>query len=40
MAKITLDQIKQAIEQDRWKLLSTEYKNLTTQMTFECPNGH
>ena len=40
MAKITLDQIKQEIEQDGWKVLSLEYKNLETEMTFECPNGH
>ena len=40
MAKITLDQIKEEISVDGWKLLSTEYKNLTTQMTFECPHGH
>lgn len=40
MAKITLDQIKQEIEQEGWKVHSLEYKNLKTEMTFECPNGH
>ena len=40
MAKITLEQIKEEISVDGWQLLSTEYKNLTTQMTFECPHGH
>ena len=40
MAKITLEQIKQETEQDGWKVLSLEYKNLETEMTFECPNGH
>lgn len=40
MAKITLDQIKQETEQDGWKVHSIEYKNLETEMTFECPEGH
>ena len=40
MAKITLDQIKQEIEQDGWKIHSLEYKNLETEMSFECNNGH
>ena len=40
MAKITLDQIKQELEQEGWKVHSLEYKNLETEMTFECPNGH
>lgn len=40
MAKITLDQIKEEVAQDNWKVLSLEYKNLETEMTFECPNGH
>ena len=40
MAKITLEQIKEEIATDGWQLLSTEYKNLKTEMIFECPNGH
>jgi hypothetical protein len=40
MAKITLDQIKEEVAQDGWKVLSLEYKNLETEMTFECSNGH
>ena len=40
MAKITLDQIKEEIAVDNWKVLSLEYKNLDTEMTFECENGH
>lgn len=40
MAKITLDQIKEEIAIDNWKVLSLEYKNLDTEMTFECENGH
>jgi hypothetical protein len=40
MAKITLEQIKEEIAADGWLLLSSEYKNLKTEMIFECPNGH
>lgn len=40
MAKITIDQIQQEISVDGWKVLSTEYKNLDTEMMFECGNGH
>ena len=40
MAKITIDQIKEEIKVDGWELLSTEYKNLSTEMMFKCPNGH
>jgi hypothetical protein len=40
MAKITINQIKEEIAADNWKVLSLEYKNLETEMTFECPNGH
>ena len=40
MAKITIEQIKEEIAQDNWTLLSTEYKNLDTELIFECPNGH
>lgn len=40
MAKITLDQIKNEIAVDGWTLLSTEYKNLSTELKFECSNGH
>lgn len=28
------------VEAEGWKLLSTSYTNLKTQMQFECPNGH
>lgn len=40
MAKIVLEQIKEAVEADGWKVLSLEYKNLDAEMTFECPEGH
>ncbi len=40
MAKITLDLIKQELEQKGWEVLSLEYKNLETDMEFKCPEGH
>lgn len=40
MAKITIEQIKEEVAQDNWVLLSSEYKNLDTELIFECPNGH
>lgn len=40
MAKIKIEDIrKAAIEQD-WELISTEYKNLDTELTFKCNEGH
>lgn len=38
--KITLDQIKTNLGEKGWKVLSNEYINLTTDMEFECPEGH
>lgn len=38
--KITLDQIRREAEKQGWKVNSTKYVNLTTDMEFECPNGH
>ena len=40
MAKIKLEDIQNEIGADGWKLVSTEYVNLDTEMTFECPEGH
>jgi hypothetical protein len=40
MAKITIEQIKEEIAADGWLLLSSEYKNLDTEMEFECFEGH
>ena len=40
MAKITLDQIKEELAADGWLVLSSEYKNLDTEMIFECFEGH
>ena len=40
MSKIKIDDIKAAAELHGWTLLSTEYKNLDTELTFECNEGH
>lgn len=40
MARITLDSIVQELEPKGWEVLSTEQKNLSTEMVFKCPEGH
>ena len=40
MSKISIDQIREELAKDNWTLVSEEYKNLDTEMTFECPEGH
>ena len=40
MARILLEQIQQEAEKEQWKLLSDEYKNLKSELSFECPKGH
>lgn len=40
MAKIRLEDIVNELSADGWKVISTEYVNLDTEMTFECPEGH
>lgn len=40
MAKITIDLIKEQLEPFGWEVLSTEYTNLTSELTFKCPEGH
>lgn len=40
MARITLDQIVQELSEDNWVVLSKEYVNLSSQMEFQCPEGH
>lgn len=40
MAKIRLEDIQQELAQDNWKVISEEYINLDTEMTFECSEGH
>lgn len=38
--KITLDSIQQELDPSGWKVISTEYKNLDTEMEFQCDEGH
>lgn len=40
MARITLEAIAQELEQYNWKVLSTQYTNLSTEMEFQCSEGH
>lgn len=40
MARITLSQIQDELALNGWKVCSTEYTNLSTEMEFECPEGH
>jgi Holliday junction resolvasome, endonuclease subunit len=40
MGKISIEDIKEQVESKKWKLISTEYKNLDTELCFECPEGH
>lgn len=40
MAKIRLEDIQAELAADGWKLISSEYVNLDTEMMFECPEGH
>lgn len=40
MARITIDSIARELEAINWKVISKEYKNLSTEMEFNCPEGH
>ena len=40
MSKLQYNDVKQEIEQSGWKLLSTTYSNLKTDLELECPEGH
>ena len=40
MSRIQLDEIQKAAIEHGWKVISTSYKNLDTEMTFECNEGH
>ena len=40
MARITIEQINAELAPDNWKLISTEYKNLDSELIFECDEGH
>lgn len=38
--KIKIEDIRKEVEEHNWKLISTEYKNLDSEMIFECNEGH
>ena len=40
MARITIEQIREELEPENWKIISTEYKNLDSELIFECSEGH
>lgn len=40
MARITLETIKEELASTGWKCTSTEYKNLESELRFECEEGH
>ena len=40
MAKIKLEDIQNELAAEGWLVISTEYQNLKSEMTFECPKGH
>ena len=40
MSKIKLEDIREAAIEQGWTVLSEEYKNLDTEMVFECNEGH
>lgn len=40
MSKIKIEQIKSEAEALGWTLVSTEYKNLQSEIEFTCPEGH
>ena len=40
MARIKIENIEDQISKFGWHILSTEYKNLDTEMIFECNEGH
>ena len=39
-SRISYDQVKQTIENEGYKLLSTDYKNSRTKIEIQCPSGH
>lgn len=40
MARITIDDIRAVLEPEGWNVISSSYKSLDTEMTFQCPEGH
>lgn len=40
MARITIEEVSQTRREHNWKVLTDEYINLDTVMTFQCDEGH
>ena len=40
MSKIKLNDIIEELKEKNWVVLSEEYENLNSEMTFKCPEGH
>lgn len=40
MSKIKIEEIQDELEKEGWQLVSSEYKNLESEMVFKCPEGH
>ena len=40
MARLKIEDIRQEMETVGWKVITQQYTNLDTEMTFECPEGH
>ena len=40
MGAINIYTVRNALEEENWKLISDTYKNLKTELEMECPNGH
>lgn len=40
MSKITIEEIREILKEDNWKVISSEYHNLKEEMIFECEEGH
>lgn len=40
MARISLEQINEELKEFGWKCTSTQYKNLDSELRFECEEGH
>ena len=40
MSKITIESINEDLKNSGWKCISTEYKNLDSELVFECEEGH
>ena len=40
MARISIEQIQEELSKENWSLVSTDYKNLNSELIAKCPEGH